>query len=113
MIEKSNKNLFDLKQVIGLFNQDDVSEEFRYFKQIIERFNRTYKHHIRAASGFKSKDGAISLTALIVTFYNFLRPHSSLNFKPPIVLDFFDSSDTIQARWAKILNTAIDLELAS
>ncbi len=112
-MNSKNKKRFDLKQVIGLFNQDEVSEEFRYLKQIIERFNRTYKHHIRAASGFKSKVGAISLTALIVTFYNFLRPHSSLNFKPPIVLDFLDSSDTIQARWAKILNTAIDLELAS
>ncbi len=107
------KDRFTLKQVIGLFNLDEVSEEFRPLKQIIERFNRTYKHHVRPASGFKNIDGAINLTALIVTYYNFLRPHSSLNFKPPIVLDFIQSADTIQEGWATILNTAIDLELSA
>lgn len=112
-MNSSIKDRLSLKQVIGLYNLDEVSEEFRPLKQIIERFNRTYKHHIRPAAGFKNKDGAINLTALIVTYYNFLRPHSSLNFKPPIVLDFIQSADTIQDRWAKILNKSLDLELAA
>ncbi|MEB3752052.1 hypothetical protein EP10_002924 [Geobacillus icigianus] len=34
---------FDVRQVIGLTNEDPVSEEFRPLKQIIERFNRTLK----------------------------------------------------------------------
>lgn len=39
-------------KVIGLQNLDSISEEFRPFKQIVERLNRTYKFHIRAANGF-------------------------------------------------------------
>ena len=34
---------FDVTQVIGLTNEDAVSEEFRPYKQMIERLNRTYK----------------------------------------------------------------------
>ena len=37
------------KKVIGLQNLDFESEEYRPFKQIIERLNRTYKFHTRAA----------------------------------------------------------------
>lgn len=34
---------FDVTQVIGLTNEDDVSTEYRWLKQIIERLNRTFK----------------------------------------------------------------------
>ncbi len=39
------------RKVIGLENVDDESAEFRPFKQIIERLNRTYKFHTRARAG--------------------------------------------------------------
>ncbi|GAH87408.1 unnamed protein product, partial [marine sediment metagenome] len=74
------------KKVIGLQNLDSESEEFRPFKELIERFNRTYKFHTRAACGFNSKNGAVALTTLFVTHYNFLRPHISLNYSVPIPL---------------------------
>ena len=34
---------FDVTQVIGLTNDDTVSTEYRWLKQIIERLNRTFK----------------------------------------------------------------------
>jgi len=102
-------NKLKLKNVIGLQNLDTVSTRYRPFKQLIERLNRTYKFHMRAAAGFASKNGAISLTTLFVTFYNFLRPHMSLDYKVPIPLDFLKGFDTLQGRWAALLQNAIAL----
>lgn len=93
-------------KVIGLQNLDSESEEYRSFKQLIERLNRTYKSHIRQAHGFSSSNGAIALTTLFVTYYNFLRPHSSLKYQTPVKLDFLKEIDTIQAKWIKILSMA-------
>jgi len=96
-----------IKQVIGLENNDDTSEEFRPFKQVIERLNRTYKAHIRHASGFNSYNGAMAYTALFVTHYNFLRPHMTLNYKTPILIPELENIPTLQDKWIKILNMAM------
>ena len=106
--EMYNSNLTH-KKVIGLQNLDSESEEFRPFKQLIERFNRTYKFHTRAACGFKSKNGALSLTTLFVTYYNFLRPHTALRGCVPIPLEDLQGADTLQGRWAKVIQLAINL----
>ncbi|MFH0734022.1 MAG: DDE-type integrase/transposase/recombinase [bacterium] len=99
------------KKVIGLQNLDSESTEFRPFKQLIERLNRTYKFHIKAACGFNSKYGAIALTTLFVTHYNFLRPHFSLNYSVPIPLPQLNNI-SIQGKWAKILQMAFNLSAA-
>lgn len=91
-------------QVIGLQNNDEVSEAYRPFKQMIERFNRSYKHHVKPAAGFNSYDGAMALTTLFVTYYNFLRPHGSMNYKPPIHIAQLKNIRTIQAKWIKLLS---------
>jgi hypothetical protein len=70
------------KKVIGLSNVDETSEEYRPYKQLVERLNRTYKFHTRPRGGMKSLNGAISLTTLFVAYYNYLRPHSSLQRVP-------------------------------
>lgn len=93
-------------KVIGLQNLDQESEEFRHFKQLIERLNRTYKHHIKPSHGFSCSNGATALTTLFVTHYNFLRPHMSLNRKPPVQLPELETISTIQGKWAKILSLA-------
>lgn len=93
-------------KVIGLNNLDSESETFREFKQIIERLNGTYKYHMRAARGFKSMNGAVALTTLFVTYYNFLRPHSSLNYKTPIVVPELNLSETIQSKWYRVISMA-------
>lgn len=107
--ESRDVNKISHKKVIGLQNLDSESTEFRPFKQLIERLNRTYKFHIQAANGFNSKSGAIALTTLFVTYYNFFRPHSSLDYEAPIPLDDLLSIPTLQGKWAKVLNTAFSL----
>lgn len=94
------------QKVIGLQNLDAVSEEFRTFKQLVERLNRTYKYHVRPAAGFNSNNGAIALTTLFVTHYNFLRPHMSLLYKPPVYLPELEDISTLQGKWAKIISLA-------
>ena len=95
-----------LKQVIGLQNLDEISAEFRPFKQslngLTELLNSTSVHSV----ALKPTNGAIALTTLIVTHYNFLRPHMSLDYKVPIDLPELQTISTIQGRWAKILSMA-------
>lgn len=103
-LNRPEDNKIKHHKVIGLQNLDSESEKYRAFKQLIERLNRTYKSHIKQAYGFNSTNGAIALTTLFVTHYNFLRPHSSLKYKVPVPLDFLEGINTIQAKWIKILS---------
>lgn len=98
---------FILRQVIGLENLDAVSTEFRPFKQLIERLNRTYKYHVRPACGFATPHGAVALTTLFVTHYNFLRPHLALGYQVPVPLPELHSVTTLQGKWSKILALAL------
>ena len=99
--------------VVGLKNENQESSEYRQFKQIIERLNRTYKFHTRSRCGFKNFNGAVALTVLFVTHYNFLRPHSSLRYKCPVPLGKLSDIKTIQGRWCKILEMATGIDLAA
>ena len=101
------------RTVIGLTNEDSESSEYRQFKQIIERLNRTYKFHTRARCGFKDFNGAVALTVLFVTHYNFLRPHTSLDYKTPVTLTDLKTIQTLQGRWCKILHMATELDAAA
>lgn len=107
----SNKDGIPLEHhnVVGLQNLDEESETYRPYKQIIERLNRTYKFHVGPACGFASNNGAVSLTTLFVTHYNFLRPHLSLNGSPPIIINDVSQISTIQDKWCKIIDMAMDL----
>ncbi len=98
---------FTLLQVIGLENLDSVSQQYRPFKQLIERLNRTYKHHVRPACGFATRNGAGALTTLFVTPYNFLRPHWALGYRVPVPLPELSSVTTLQGKWNKILELAL------
>ena len=111
-LNQKYSNLITHKKVVGLQNLDAESEEFRPLKELIERLNRTYKYHIRAASGFNSTNGAIALTTLFVTHYNFLRPHSSLHYNVPIPLDELKNIPTIQGKWAKVISMGFALSSA-
>lgn len=53
---------FTITQVIGLTNDDEVSKEFRPYKQMIERLNRTYKASYRTTNGFDNYEGCQSLS---------------------------------------------------
>lgn len=109
-INQKFDNSLSHKRVIGLQNLDEESTTYRPFKQLIERLNRTYKFHVRSANGFNSENGALALTILFVTHYNFLREHKSLNYTTPVQLDFLKKHKTIQAQWVEILNKSFELE---
>ena len=95
---------FDITQVIGLTNDDAVSAEFRPFKQIVERFNRTYKTSYRPTCGYDNFEGANYDVTLWVAYYNFLRPHSILGkHKPLNEIDMLSNADTMPAKWQLLL----------
>jgi transposase-like protein len=98
---------FTLLQVIGLENLGAISTQYRPFKQLLERLNRTYKYHVRSACGFATRNGAVALTTLFVTHYNFLRPHMALQYRIPIALPELNSLSTLQGKWTKILEMAL------
>lgn len=106
-LNQLNNTTLTHKKVIGLQNLDEESEKYRPLKQLIERLNRTYKYHTRAACGFNTGNGALALTTLFVTHYNFLRPHASLKYNAPIPLSELEGIDTMQGKWAKVLHMGV------
>lgn len=100
---KMNGIEFDLQQVIGVKNMDETSKKYRPFKQIEERLNRTYKQNYYGTNGYDSLKGANSYMVLFVAFFNFLRPHSSLNFNTPVDDGLFNDDMLMQDQWLKLI----------
>ena len=94
---------FDVTQVIGLTNDDPVSEEFRPLKQIIERLNRTFKGNYKPTTGFSAEMGAISSVTLFVAYFNFLRPHSGIDMKIPAVIPQLEVLPHMPAKWCELI----------
>lgn len=94
---------FDIKQVIGLSNDDPISEEYRPLKQIIERLNRTFRRNYRPTNGFNNYEGSVSFLTLFVAYFNFLRPHSSLEGRVPVVLEELKDRPNMPARWVTLI----------
>ena len=103
-IHFGEKFKFDITQVIGLTNEDAVSAEFRPFKQMIERLNRTYKASYRPTNGFDSYDGANYDLALWVAYYNFLRPHKSRNYHTPVEDPILKEIDNMPGKWQILID---------
>ena len=103
---KDNDSKLTKRTVIGLKDLDDQSREYRSFKQLVERLNRTYKYHTRPRAGFKTFDGAVALTTLFVAFYNFMRPHSSLNNSTPVSLDALKDHSLMPDQWVALIEKA-------
>ncbi len=94
---------FNITQVIGLTNNDAVSKEFRPFKQMIERLNRTYKASYRKTNGFDNIDGANYDLALWVAYYNFLRPHKHNNYHVLNEVDMLKGADNMPGKWQLLI----------
>lgn len=101
--EFGDKFRFDITQVIGLTNDDAVSKEFRPFKQMIERLNRTYKASYRTTNGFDNIDGANYDLALWVAYYNFLRPHKHNRFKVLNDVEMLRSAENMPGKWQLLI----------
>ena len=100
---KENKD-FDLTQVIGLTNDNPVSAEYRWVKQIVERLNRTFKSSYRVTCGYGCDEGAVYSFSLWVAYYNFLRPHPYSYLRPLNELDELDGIDNMPAKWQILIN---------
>ena len=90
---------FSITQVIGLTNDDEVSKEFRPYKQMIERLNRTYKTSYRITNGFDNYEGANYGLALWVAYYNFLRPHKHNHYQVLNEVDLLNGADNMPGKW--------------
>ena len=94
---------FSITQVIGLTNDDEVSKEYRPYKQMIERLNRTYKASYRPTNGFDNYDGANYDLALWVAYYNFLRPHQHNNYQVLNKVEMLENADNMPAKWQLLI----------
>ena len=94
---------FNITQVIGLTNEDEVSKEFRPYKQMIERLNRTYKASYRPTNGFSNYDGASYDLALWVAYYNFLRPHKHNQYQVLNRVDMLNGADNMPGKWQLLI----------
>jgi transposase-like protein len=105
---------FDVTQVIGLTNDDAVSTEFRWVKQVVERLNRTFKSSYRVTGGYGSDNGAIYGVSLWVAYYNFLRPHPYNYWKPLNELDVLTNAGNMPAKWQLLIylgqQTILDMQ---
>lgn len=99
---------FDVTQVIGLTNEDPVSTQYRPLKQVIERLNRTFKGNYKSTHGFGSAKGSVSYVTLFVAYFNFLRPHATLEGRVPVVNPDLEKLPTMPARWTKLISLAQD-----
>lgn len=101
--EFGDKFKFEITQVIGLTNDDAVSKEFRPYKQMIERLNRTYKQTYRPTNGFDGIDGANYNLALWVAYYNFLRPHKEAGYKVLNKVEMLENADNMPGKWQLLI----------
>ena len=94
---------FDITQVIGLTNNDAVSREFRPYKQMTERLNRTFKSTYRVTCGYDNYNGANYNVALWVAYYNFLRPHKHNHYQVLNQVDLLEGADNMPGKWQLLI----------
>lgn len=99
LLRFGEKMKFDITQVIGLTNCDAVTTEFRPYKQIIERLNRTYKASYRHTNGFDGIEGANYNLSLWVAYYNFLRPHMHNHYQVLNPVLELGAAKTMPGKW--------------
>lgn len=94
---------FQITQVLGLSNGDEVSREFRPYKQMVERLNRTFKASYRVTCGYDNYDGANYNVSLWVAYYNFLRPHKHMNYRVLNEVDLLKGADNMPGKWQLLM----------
>lgn len=103
---------FDVTQVVGLTNDDPVSSEYRWLKQIIERLNRTFKFSYKVTNGYGSDEGASTHLVLFVAYYNFLRPHSYNYWRPLNTTPELDKAENMPAKWVTLIELSQQIILS-
>lgn len=109
---KNNDIDFELKVVIGLQNSNEEEKKYRPYKQTQERLNRTFNFNYNTMNGFNNLNDANTYMVVFVAYFNFLRVHSSLNYRPPVELDIFEDDDLIYDKWTKLINYSLAMQKA-
>lgn len=108
---------FDITRVISLTNDDAVSKEFRPYKQMIERLNRTFKASYRVRCGYDNFEGANYNVALWVAYYNFLRPHQHKKYQVLNNVDPLHEAENMPGKWQLLIHlgqlTIMELQKSS
>ena len=94
---------FNITQVIGLTNVDEISKEFRPYKQMVERLNRTFKSSYRVSCGYDNYEGANYNVSLWVAYYNFLRPHQHNNYQVLNKVELLENADNMLGKWQLLI----------
>lgn len=74
---KAVKSVLNVPHIKVASFKDDISNN------LIESFNKQFKAWYKSKQGFNSFQSANNLISMFVFFYNFVRPHSSLNNLTP------------------------------
>ena len=94
---------FNITQVIGLTNENEASKEFRPFKQIVERLNRTLKASYRVSCGYDNYDGANYNVSLWVAYYNFLSSHKHNHYQVLNKVEMLEHADNMPGKWQLLI----------
>lgn len=109
LLFKQHNMPFNLRQVVGLSNKDNVSKEFRPFKQMIERLNRTFKEIYKPTCGYASLEGAKVDAILFSACYNFLRPNVALEYEVPVKVDKVLAAQNMPLKWCQLIACAMSM----
>ena len=56
-------------------------------------------------------EGVNDFMTLFTTYFNFLRNHTSLDFKPTVQLDYLKKTNNIPSKWNFLLDKALDFHM--
>jgi hypothetical protein len=90
--------------VKGLQYRNAPEDAFLWYKELIERFFRTFKQRYRRTLGFDSINGAVAFCVLFCVYYNFFRPHQRADGKPPVQLL---TGNNVFENWQQLVEIAI------
>jgi len=90
--------------VKGLKARGMPEDAFLLYKDLLERFFRTFKQRYRRTLGFCSVNGAVAFCILFVVYYNYFRPHMRLDGETPVSL--LNSQKVLQ-NWQQLIQEAL------
>ena len=94
---------FQITQVIGLTNDDAVSKEYRPFKQIIERLNRTYKASYRKQTALTTSKAPtmiwLSGSPTIIS----CAPHKHNHYNVLNEVEMLQGADNMPGKWQLLI----------
>jgi transposase-like protein len=87
----------------GLRARGVPEDAFLLYKDLLERFFRTFKQRYRRTLGFSNLNGAVAFCILFVVYHNYFRPHTRLDGETPVSL--LESQNVLQ-NWQQVIQEA-------